>query len=118
MTTKSIISILALSASCLSVAAAEVKSDIEYGRAGDVSLKLDASIPDGEGAFPIVIIIHGGGWGSGDKATDIMPLFQPLTDAKFTWFSINYRLAPAHRWPACLEDVNAAIAWVKAHAAE
>ena len=46
MVTKSIISILALSASCLSVAAAEVKSDIEYGRADDVSLKLDVCIPD------------------------------------------------------------------------
>jgi len=116
MVTKSIISILALSASCLSVAAAEVKSDIEYGRADDVSLKLDVCIPDGDGPFPIAIIVHGGGWGSGDKATDITPLFQPLTDAKVTWFSINYRLAPAYRWPACLEDVNTAIAWVKAHA--
>jgi acetyl esterase/lipase len=116
--TKRIITILALSASCISVAAGEVKSDIEYGRADDVSLTLDASIPDGDGPFPIVIIVHGGGWGSGDKASDITPLFQPLTDAKFTWFSINYRLAPAHRWPACLEDVNAAISWVRANAAE
>jgi len=35
----------------------------------------------------------------------------------FTWFSINYA-GPEHRWPACWEDVQAAIRWVKAHAAE
>jgi len=45
-------------------------------------------------------------------------LFEALTRAKFTWFSVNYRLAPANRWPACFDDVQAAIRWVKAHAAE
>jgi acetyl esterase/lipase len=101
------------------VSSAQVlRTDTEYGRAGNVSLKLDASIPDGEGPFPVAIAVHGGGWGSGDKAADITPLFAPLTDAKFTWFSINYRLAPAHRWPACLDDVRTAVGWVKAHAAE
>ena len=47
-----------------------------------------------------------------------MPPTEPLTDAKFTWFSINYRLAPKHRWPACIDDVRTAIRWVKQHAAE
>ncbi len=100
--------------------------DIEYGQAGGVSLKLDVSVPEGAGPFPVAILVHGGGWGSGDKANvgvvgggaDVSPWFSTLTDAKFTWFSINYRLAPAHRWPAQIEDVQAAIRWVKAHAAE
>jgi alpha-L-fucosidase 2 len=82
------------------------------------SLRLDACIPPGEGPFPVVIIVHGGGWGSGDKTKDITPVFEPLTKAGFVWFSINYRLAPANRWPACLEDVQTAIRWTKAHAAE
>jgi acetyl esterase/lipase len=101
-------------------------SDIEYGTAAGVSLKLDASVPEGDGPFPIAILVHGGGWSSGDKANvgskgggaDVSPWFAPLTAAKFTWFSINYRLAPAHRWPACFDDVQTAIRWVKAHAAE
>jgi acetyl esterase/lipase len=93
-------------------------TDVEYGRAGDVSLKLDIGAPPGDGPFPCAIIIHGGGWGSGDKQTDITPLFQPLTHAGFIWFSINYRLAPAHRWPACLEDVRTAVRWVKARAGD
>jgi acetyl esterase/lipase len=97
---------------------AEVKSDIEYGKAGDESLLLDACVPDGAGPFPIAIIVHGGGWSGGDKARDISFLFKPLTDANFIWFSINYRLAPKHRFPACIEDVEQAIRWVKKHAAE
>ena len=107
-------------------AATELKKDIEYGRAGAVSLRLDASVPDGPGPFPVAILVHGGGWSHGDKAgsdkagdsADITPWFGPLTAANFTWFSLNYRHAPQHRWPACLADVQTAIRWVKAHAAE
>jgi len=98
----------------------------EYGQAGGVSLRLDVSVPEGDGPFPVAILVHGGGWSGGDKANvgsegrgaDISPWFAPLTAAKFTWFSINYRMAPTHRWPACFEDVQTAIRWVKAHAKE
>jgi len=100
--------------------------DIEYGRVGDVSLRLDAGTPPGSGPFPVAILVHGGGWTSGTRAgsekpgsgADITPWFSTFTDAGFVWFSIDYRLAPAHRWPAQLEDVQAAIRWVKAHAAD
>ena len=78
---------------------AEVKTDIEYGKAGDESLLLDACVPEGVGPFPMAIIVHGGGWSGGDKARDMSLLFKPLTEANFTWFSINYRLAPKHRFP-------------------
>ena len=100
------------------VASAEFKGDIEYARVGDSALHLDASVPDGPGPFPVAILIHGGGWGSGDKRGDVTPLMEPLTQAGFTWFSIDYRLAPTNPWPACFEDVQNAIRWVKTHAAE
>lgn len=95
--------------------------DVEYGQASGEKLLLDVNVPEGKGPFPIAILVHGGGWSSGDKAlrdggAGIGAWFGPLTDAKFTWFSINYRLAPQHRWPACLEDVQTAIRWVKANA--
>jgi alpha-L-fucosidase 2 len=107
-------------------AGAELKKDIEYGRADGTSLLLDASTPEGPGPFPVAILVHGGGWSIGDKggsnqpgnSADISPWFATLTAAKFTWFSLNYRLAPAHPWPAMLEDVRTAIRWVKAHAAD
>jgi len=97
---------------------AEFRPDIEYANVDGESLKLDASIPDGKGPFPVAILIHGGGWGRGDKANVHVPPTEPLTRANFTWFSIDYRLAPAHHWPACIDDVRTAIRWVKAHAAE
>lgn len=105
--------------------ATEVRRDIEYGRAGGEALLLDAGIPDGPGPFPVAILVHGGGWTRGDKAgsdrpgdgADISPWFATLNRGRYVWFSINYRLAPAHRWPACLEDLQTAVRWVKENAA-
>jgi alpha-L-fucosidase 2 len=73
----------------------------------------------------VAILVHGGGWTRGDKAgsdrpgdgADITPWFDLLHRGNYVWFSINYRLAPKHRWPACLEDVQTAVRWVKANAA-
>ena len=91
--------------------------NIEYGEAGGEKLLLDAHVPDGEGKFPVVLIVHGGGWMSGDREKDIVPVFAPVA-TNFTWFTISYRLAPTNHWPACYEDVQTAIRWVKKHAAE
>ena len=98
--------------------AARFQRDIEYGRAGGESLRLDACVPEGAGPHPAAVLVHGGGWTGGDKAKGVDPLFAPLTRAGVAWFSINYRLAPKHRHPAAVEDVEAAVRWVKAHAAE
>lgn len=95
-----------------------MKHDIGFARAGDVSLTLDVFVPEGEGPFATCILVHGGGFTKGDKQSFIKPLFEPLARAGFVWVTINYRLAPQHRWPACAEDVNTAIRWVKTHAAE
>jgi polygalacturonase/alpha-beta hydrolase superfamily lysophospholipase len=94
------------------------RRDVEYGEAGGEKLLLDAHVPDGDGTFPIAIIVHGGGWMNGDKRHDISELFESLDRANFTWFSIDYRLAPENRWPACFDDVQTAIRWVKQHAVE
>lgn len=95
---------------------AELRKDIEFSSPGGVSLTLDAFVPDGKGPFPAVIIVHGGGWEAGSKTTYVPPLFEPLSRGGFAWFSINYRLAPAHRFEAMAEDVDAAIRWVKKNA--
>lgn len=95
-----------------------MRNDIEFAKVGDVSLTLDAFVPEGPGPFPTCILVHGGGFIRGDKQTYIKPIFEPLSKAGFTWFTINYRLAPQHRWPACADDVETAIRWVKEHAAE
>jgi acetyl esterase len=94
------------------------KSNVVYSQAGGKALKLDLCIPDGPGPFAAVLLVHGGGWTAGDKLGDTKPLLAPLTQGGFAWFSINYRLAPQNRYPACLDDVYAAIRWLKAHCAE
>ena len=100
-------------------AAAEIRTDIEYSRAGGMSLRLDASVPEGSGPFPAAVIVHGGGWIRGDKKIDPAPLFKPLSDAGIAWFSINYRLASDPiQFGVAINDVEAAIRFVKANAAE
>ena len=90
--------------------------DVEYEKVDGVSLTLDAHVPDGTGPFPTAILVHGGGWVAGDKQQYITYIFQPLSDAGFAWFSINYRLAPQFKFPADAEDVEAAIKYVKTNA--
>jgi alpha-L-fucosidase 2 len=117
--TKPTLSLLCLTLLSLSLTArAELRKDIEFAKADGVSLTLDAYVPDGAGPFPTVIIVHGGGFNKGDKQTYVPPLFEPLTEAGFAWFTINYRLYPQAKFPAPADDVEAAIKFVKEHAKE
>jgi len=94
-------------------------NDVEYARPAGLSLRLDASIPEGRGPFPAAIIVHGGGWVRGDRKIDVAPLFQPLENAGMAWFSISYRLATnILDFGAASTDVDSAIRFVKAHAAD
>jgi alpha-L-fucosidase 2 len=100
------------------VRAPGMHNDIEFGKGGDGSLTMDAYIPPGDGPFSAVVVVHGGGWRNGDKRTYVPPLFDPLTKGGFAWFTVNYRLAPAHHFPAPIDDVETAIRHIQAHARE
>src|SRR5512133_8806 len=98
------VALVSWSLAVAATAAAALHPDIEYGRAAGESLRLDAYVPDGDGPFPAVILVHGGGWTAGDKSGGpkkalIAPMQEPLEHAGFAWFSINYRLAPQHSYP-------------------
>jgi alpha-L-fucosidase 2 len=104
---------------CAALSAAAIDhKDVEYVRPGGKPVLLDLHVPDGAGPFPAAILIHGGGFDEGSKSTNPRPLMQPLADAGFAWFSIDYRLAPAAKLPQAFEDVESAIKWVKANAAK
>jgi acetyl esterase len=75
--------------------------------------------PDGsEGASPAVVYIHGGGWVTGSVATHDGFCRRIAHGARVRVVSVEYRLAPEHRFPAALDDSLAATRWVLAHAEE
>jgi len=88
------------------------------GTTAGEELKPDLSVPGGSGPLPVCILVHGGGFERGDKQKQVKPVFAPLLEAGYAWISINYRLAPAHKYPGSVEDLETAILWVKAHARE
>lgn len=94
-------------------------SDVEYARVGDTSLRLDAHIPAGDGPFPAAILVHGGAWVQGDRTHNVMPLFRPLEQAGFAWFSISYRLTTdLLTFGVAIDDVSEALRFVRRHARE
>ncbi len=82
------------------------------------SQSLDLYIPRAAGTrpLPIAMYIHGGGMTAGDKL-DLNPVFlDALASAGYAVASVNYRLAPASRFPAQIEDVKCAIRFLRAKA--
>ena len=64
-----------------------------------------------------VIVVHGGGWRNGDNS-EFAALNAYLASRDYVVIAINYRLAPRWPFPAAVDDVKAAVAYVKEHAAE
>ena len=76
----------------------------------------DAYLPvDGGGPHPGIVLIHGGGWRHGNKR-DLAAEARYFAEHGFAAFSINYQLAPKHRWPQQLVDARNAVMWIRAHA--
>lgn len=93
----------------------ELVEDVEYHRPNGLPMHLDVVKPSGEGPFPVAIGIHGGAWMLGRKE-NIRHVGTYLARRGILTVLIDYRLAPAHPWPACAEDVEAAMRWTKANA--
>lgn len=85
-------------------------------------LLLDLHVPAGrEGAVPLVVWIHGGGFSSGDRRylpNTVAPgaAFEALLEAGLAVATIDYRLSGEAHFPAQLEDVNAALDYLRAYA--
>ena len=89
--------------------------DVEYGKGGDVSLKLDIYMPQTPltTPMPAVVFFHGGGWQSGDKYPSQIT---SLVRRGFFGVSINYRLSGVAPFPAAIEDCKCAVRWLRANA--
>jgi acetyl esterase len=97
------------------VAVADVADRTVPGPAG--ALPVRVYTPEGEAPFPIVVFFHGGGWvvGTLDSYDPLCRALAAATPAVVV--SVDYRLAPEHRWPAAVEDAYAATLWASRNAA-
>jgi acetyl esterase len=91
--------------------------DIEYRRHGDSPLLARLYRPKGDGPFPALVEVHGGAWASGDRLNNA-PIDEALAKSGIVVLAIDFRMPPAHRYPASIADINLATRWLKAHAGE
>lgn len=95
----------------------EVRNQV-YKTLGNRKLRLDVFAPKGvESLRPGIIMVHGGGWKSGDKELQI-PMAMALAEKGFVTAVVEYRLSPEAQYPAGIHDVKEAIRWLKVHANE
>ena len=98
---------------------APTHSDLAYANLSDAQ-KLDLYLPtSGNGPFPLVIMIHGGGFMMGDKADGAgLTGVDALLSAGYAVASINYRLSGEAIYPAQIHDAKAAVRFLRANASQ
>jgi acetyl esterase/lipase len=109
-------------------------TDLVYATMDGQPQALDVAFPATGGSHPLVVIIHGGGWVSGDKSSERGEQML-LAGQGYVAASLNYRLVdsacpedggvkpdggPCHpnHFPAAIEDVRCAVRWLKSNAAK
>jgi len=91
--------------------------DVEYVRHGDRPLLARLFKPRGAGPFPLIVELHGGAWCRGDRTSD-SALNEPLAKSGVVVAALDFRMPPDAGYPASMADINYAIRWLKARAAE
>lgn len=94
---------------------ATTATDVAYASVS-AAQKLDIYRPSGDGPFPAVLLIHGGGFMFGDKADEAANA-QALVARGYVAVSVNYRLSREARFPSQVHDVKAAVRFLRANAA-
>jgi acetyl esterase/lipase len=102
-----------------------VTRDLKYGpherNALDVFTTQDAGAGKPVVAKPVIVFVHGGGFARGAKRTEGLPFYDNIglwaVGAELVGVTLNYRLAPQSTWPSGIEDLTAAVAWLKANVA-
>lgn len=95
---------------------ARVENRMIPGPRGDIPLRLYD--PAGDAALrPVLVYFHGGGWTIGDLDTEDRKLRELALASGAIIVSVDYRLAPDHKFPEPLEDCIAAVRWIAAEGA-
>jgi acetyl esterase len=97
------------------IALASVADRTIPGPAGEIPVRIYQ--PHGAGVKPVLLYFHGGGWVIGTLDSYDATCRELAQGAGCVVVSVDYRLAPEHRYPAAPEDCYAALKWVAANAA-
>jgi acetyl esterase/lipase len=93
-----------------------VIKDVVYSPADwPQKLAADLYIPEGEGPYPAVLMIHGGGW-SGRSRADMDKMSRTVAERGYVVMNASYRFAPKWHFPAQYQDMTQALLWLRAHA--
>lgn len=102
----------------ISLSAEEPKSErITFKARDGATVAYDFHRAWGEGPHPLVVVVHGGGWDSGDSS-QLPALNGVLNRVGYAVASIDYRLAPGAKWPTQRHDVEDAVADLRARSSE
>jgi acetyl esterase/lipase len=93
----------------------KMEKDISYVPEGDEAQKLDLYLPEtaAEKPLPLIVHIHGGGWMGGSKFPCAVA---PMVLKGYAVASVEYRFSQKAKFPAQIQDCQAAIRWLRAHA--
>ncbi len=95
----------------------DIRENVVYGSGGGRELKCDVYTPAGlASAAPGLLLVHGGGWRGGERGM-LRGYGSRFAAAGFVCVAPEYRLTGEAPWPAQIEDIKAAIRWVRAHGA-
>jgi len=94
------------------------EAGVEYANPDDQHLQLNIARPKtGDGPFPAIICIHGGGFRAGSR-TGYDGLIVKFAQQGYVAMTVSYRLAPKYQFPAAVHDTKAAVRWARANAAK
>lgn len=82
----------------------------------ELHLELYRPVDNGQG-YPAVVLVHGGGWRTGDRGHQV-PMAQELAAVGYVGVAVEYRLSGEALYPTGFLDLQAAIRWLRRHAAE
>lgn len=90
--------------------------NIPYLRFNDrKSLNMNIYRPKDDNRYPALLMIHGGGWSSGNLNLQI-PMAREIATRGYITIPVEYRLSPEAKYPAALHDLKAAVRWIRENA--